>query len=638
MCKIFLILVSILFFAACTQNENSETILDRPDFESIVIGSIDDILIAPQPATDNWAQVDALMQRFPSVHVNHNDILIGEILRIGAPGQQDMFPFDLPTMTEALPGRKLAMLMFTPLLARNARGALILGDEHNGPVIVTIDTNTYTVTLTMREDVRIFWHDGVELTLDGIMFAHEWLADFPSSMIQEILTTSYLYNIDGFTSYIHRSHHALSVDYISGLMLSDDERQLTIQFNHFDPSILYAQLGILDIPLARHHYVAQGNVNLGFGAFINDGFSMELEVTVFRANPSYWQGMPYLDAIHVVHFGNQFSWQGDVEHALLRGDVDVVMNVSDQIIERVDDDIVLLGQLQDNQWSLYYVFNLGINELNEHGFIETRMRTDNHPIMNADFRRAIAHAWNQNYVLGNIMQSATQVAATSFLDPLHYFDMIQGTQGFVFDLSYANRILDNAGFNRTEDGLLRYDEYGNLAVVYIAMSGGSFAPQIFEFHRDNLAQIGIELRLWQNRMGGEFTSDSMLRQEMDIRYNNNLDVIFHDIHIMEQFLIVNATGTALVWRENRIVYRGNDFTAIYPLFDAFNSIEAFDSEVRMHTGRQIDAFLHEDVPGMSMGWNMGMLTAINERVTNFSVLPAVYTENALAWHLVGLTH
>ena len=69
-----------------------------------------------------------------------------------------------------------------------------------------------------------------------------------------------------------------------------------------------------------------------------------------------------------------------------------------------------------------------------------------------------------------------------------------------------------------------------------------------------------------------------------------MDAVFQDIHIIEQLLIINATSSALVWRENRIMYRGNDVTARHPLFGAFNIIVAFDSEVQMDTGGKLMPF------------------------------------------------
>ena len=67
----------------------------------------------------------------------------------------------------------IADIINPPLLAHDARGYVIFGDDHDEAIIATVDRERHTITKTFREDAALFWQDGAMLTMDDILFMYE---------------------------------------------------------------------------------------------------------------------------------------------------------------------------------------------------------------------------------------------------------------------------------------------------------------------------------------------------------------------------------------------------------------------------------------------------------------------------------
>jgi len=533
-----------------------------------------------------------------------------------------------PFLASNTADRAIADIITPTLLARNNDGLFILGDDHHGPIILHADLNNNTLTFTMCEDVQIFWHDGVELTLSDLVFAYEFIASLPSfRALWGAVIVDHIIGVHDF--------RAGKNDYITGLELSDDKRQLTIHYYYMPFSLL--QHRFLGTPLPRHHFeyipdeALLTHVNsreniIGFGAFMLSDLIIN-ERVVLVANPYYWQGTPYVYGINF-YFMNDMS---AITTAFIRGDIDAIdpFFIDTRSIH-LNDNINVVNQINDFHY--FYFFNLGVMFMNQtdfnNPFIESIPRDDNHPITNRYMRQALSLAMNHQYII-ETQYDGMGVPATSFLHPVNASSFITDSiiNTLSFDIERANRILDEAGFRWGQEEF-RLDLKGNPFYVTISLSNTINNTRRFNRYRQDFLQIGVDLRLYT----GNFLNRMHTQQFGTTPYPNS------NLHIM-------ATSSWRVFNNSlHFFWSGYSFNnssgykspTLNSILDDLSGENAWDYTLLFNTYRRFDEYMLKNLPGIPGPWFIAS-HLVNRRVANWRTGNSMYMDGSFSWHLINIS-
>jgi len=518
------------------------------------------------------------------------------------------------------------------LFPADAYGRLILGDNHHGSVIVTLDASSQTLIFTMREGVVIRWHDGVELTMEDLYYAITFFA----SLRPRLMPDHPYYQIQGFNAVARGD-----AETISGLSLSDNNQTLSVAFDEMHDLMFY--IAWMGIPLPRHIFAPMEDpveiylspfsrdAFVGFGPFMIERI-VPGEYVLLRANPDYWQGRPKLDYLRFV-----VTEVSDALTMLLNSELDAA-DISFAQYQQLsaEEDINILGMFSATQQLLY--FNLGAmtSEMLAGGrrsVPTVSPRTDNHPIMNREFRRAVSYAIDRMHI-DMVLGHGIARSATSIIHPYRFHGLIDPNDiGMsVFDLDRANEILDAAGFAWSTNGL-RTDPDGNYFQVNMAMSDSPTSQMIFSMHQANLRAIGINMQKHEGIINPWMSQSNIIREAQSQRVN-------HDMHM---FLIINNIThlnpiPSYVWGNNTAnnlgAFTSPDFQSVIERFssEAIWDAEFFDTAMR-DWARLFDYY----VPAITGSWEL-QLSAVNNRVVNWSVgNRGAYVDGARQWHAIGVT-
>jgi len=591
-----------------------------------------------------------LFEIFPQAYINENTIIpggviavslveVGSILNANFTGTLN--PYEVISAAD----RTVSEMILPNLLATDAYGRFILGPHHHGPVIMDINIDEQTLTLRMRDDVHIHWHDGALLTLDDILFAYYYVAH-PARRSNWITPndtdTIFLYLIDGLPEF-----HRGEVPYISGLLLSDDERTLTIRFTQLLPMVMYG--GILGVPLPRHHFadlpieaIAQdirSSIDmLGFGPFVFYRFNHMANVIQLNANEHYWQGRPYLDSVHLItSIGNLMT--GDL---FMRDLFDVAYVMNTSMIQDMDRFIVL-GDVAATQDILMLHHNASIWGLNAFAtaanngrFVFTTLQyVDDGPINDPAFRRALVYAINNQRIAQYFSQGLT-FPAVSGLHPVHASQWIAADASYFssFDIGIANALLDNLGF--TWQGDYRLDRRGEILALNLALAQTPHAQSIFEMLREDFKHIGISLRLFRPADINEGVSAWWRPEHLIDQITQDMNI--EPIHLSFLQMPVNPVPfPSLQWSNNRMQnFTGFTADGLNDFLVRFEGDATFEEDQLAHLFASWDEFFNEYVPAIPLTWTLS-LQAVHERVANWTRVHGRYHDHAFAWHRVGIT-
>jgi peptide/nickel transport system substrate-binding protein len=478
------------------------------------------------------------------------------------------------------------------------------------------DVEAATLTLTMQHDV--YWHDGVPLTLDDLVFAYEVMAN-PEARSWRFGENER--NIVGIMDF--RYGYA---DYISGLVLSDNNRTLTIHFNDLPPDILFN--GIWTDPMPRHQFegVAAEDMRtsdqvrtnpLGWGPFKFYSMVPGESVHLVRNENFVW-GTPYIEQmiIETVH-------PDLVPSHMAAGTLDFVWTFPTAHYgdHRNPTNFRYVG-MPHGGYS-YVSFRLG-----HFDFEESRNVFDAHrPMNNVSLRRAMALAADED-LLSEVVFNGLQTPAGAFMSPLHHFlfDLDLPAPIFGYDPERARQILDEAGFIDVDGDGYREDPNGNQLTINWAFPSGAMEDIITEFYIQAWSDIGIRVELWQGRTH----PITFLWDMLDFDDDNE------EIHIYSHSWTAgfnpNPSGRWNHNIENPSRYTSPQWDAI---LDRLTTPAAWDSDYFLDAYHAMQQYLYEQVFFFPTRWNINLL-AFNNRVANYDSRTGV-PASEFDWHLVRLT-
>lgn len=585
-------------------------------------------------AVDALAELRELEAQFPRAFDNPRTIIPGGDFVRAWGNTNPMVGIFNPVLFTNTQCRDVSELVIPSLFARNDQMMILLGpDGHNAPTIVELNLDELYATVTMRDGVYIYWHDGVPLTLDDLVFAYEIIAhpDYTGVRFQPAEGVYFMVGA--------HEMKAGEADYISGLELSDDGRQLTIRFTDMPPVISFS---LWSLPVPRHHFegIAVADMEehlnsreniLGFGPFYI-ATKVVGESLVMHANENYWRGRPNIDRIIWAGTDPEFISEGmRIGHFDLAG-----FRLTDWPYFQDMNNVAWLGQIGPGQGPLMH-FTLGeLYSCEDTGVVRIRDRDDGHPITDPVVRRAIAYAIDRLSIDVNWNQGFGR-PATSVLSPFNGAPWIDPhNPGLsIFDLDLANQMLDEAGYEWGPDGF-RLDLNGNPFHVAFGFWHTPTNEIIFQMHQQNLAQIGIDFRLY---------NDSWTDWNSLIEYFSSINGIHADAQYRNTGMHMHQMGwshggspsQSWLWGENA-VFNHSRFTT--PTFqatlDRVDSMAAWCPEYLGDAIREFAAYWDRMVPAVTASWSVG-LTNVNNRVVNYTTDRGRYTEDGMCWVRLGLS-
>lgn len=236
---------------------------------------------------------------------------------------------------------------------------------------------------------------------------------------------------------------------------------------------LIKALSSAELPIVPQHRYGDGDpltspnltAPIGTGPFIFDKWVRSSYLSL-RRNPNYWRpGKPLLDRV----IYRIVPDQGAISAALETGEVDAATGVGLADLGR----LAKLPQLRiDDSYDAY---------LNNAAFLE--FNVENPILAKPEVRQAIAHAIDRNFIKDNVFYKRSSVVDSPVPAVLaSYYD--DSTFRYPFDLSTANRLLDEAGYPKQADG-----QRFALRINYI--TGADFR-RTAEYLRAALTRVGVK--------------------------------------------------------------------------------------------------------------------------------------------------
>ena len=590
-----------------------------------------------EAAVDALAGLRELEAQFPRAVVNNNPIIQGGDFHWMLPMTQVIPGLFHPHLSTLVTDSDIRNFFIYTLVASGDDGRIIVGPYgHNAPAYFDFCLDSQTATFTMMDGVYIYWQDGVPLTMDDLKYAFEFIShpDYTGVRFGPSNGTSLVVGVDEF-----RSGDA---DYISGLVLSEDKRQLTVHFTEMPPGLMFE---IVAIPIPRHHFegipVADtaGHLNardnlIGFGPFLIETV-VAGEAVVLRANENYWRGRPYMDRIVFTRVDPEFGAEG-----ARIGQADRVgFRLLDWPYHQDMNNMQFLGRIGNGLGPLIY-FTLGEMRVDDYGDRYIVARDDGHPITNPALRRAMAYAVDRLAIDVNFNQGFGR-PASSILSPFNAEQWIcPYSPGLsIFDLDRANELLDEAGFTMGPDGF-RLCPDGNPFYINYGMPHSASNEVIFPMHQQNFAEIGLDVRLF----GDAWYSADWAAEYRRSVFNNPAYTAPRsrnsDLHMFQSSWALGTNPSPLALWGNNQAFNFARFTTPewQQVLDNINSQDAWCPEFMGENMRAYAALFDRYVPAITASWSV-TLTIVNNRVANFSLQRGAHLDDSMTgnWHRVGLT-
>lgn len=358
-----------------------------------------------------------------------------------------------------------------------------------GPATVELDEEANTVIINLRDD--IYWHDGEQVTVDDVLFAHEIIGhpDYDGPR----------YGADAAQIVGMEEYKNGEADEISGITVVDDFT-LEIEYAQLGPQMLQGGGGVWAYATPRHHLEhlevseieASPEVRenpIGYGPYMVENI-VPGESVQYTANPDYFLGEPNIESITV----ERVPTSGIVE-ALNAGQFDYVWNMPTDNYDSFEDGFdgyEILGT--PGQSYDYLGFNLGTFEDGQAVMDEDR------PVADLALRQAMAHALDIDAVGENFF-SGLRYRATSHIVPNFGDFFNEDVEGYPYDPELANQILDEAGYEDTNDDGFRETPDGEpLELNFAARANSDVAEPIALYFIQAWEEIGLNVSLLEDTL------------------------------------------------------------------------------------------------------------------------------------------
>jgi len=398
--------------------------------------------------------------------------------------------------------------LFSPILSKDAYDTYFMAptgfgtiydmDENGkikdgGPANFKLDRDSKTGTVTLRDD--LMWSDGTPVTADDYIGTMKIIADKDYTGVRYSDITDVV-GVEDF--------HAGKADDISGLKKVDDH---TIEVTYTDVSpgtelmgsggtlnyvVPYAQLKDIPVkdlessdPIRKHP--------LSFGPFVVNaivpGESVELKV-----NEHFYGDKPKVDKIVLKNTSSDA-----VTQSLQAKQFDLVFSMPTDSFDKYKD-TAGYEMLGTPEMSYSYIgFKLG-----KFDSATNKNIMDEHAKMNnVSLRQAMGYALDQTKVgekfYFGLRTQANTLIVPAFGDLSAPRSMIPG-YGHEADLDKANKLLDEAGYKKGDDGMRTDPDGKDLVINFASMSGTDIAEPLSQYYIQQWQEIGLNVKLVDGRL------------------------------------------------------------------------------------------------------------------------------------------
>jgi peptide/nickel transport system substrate-binding protein len=427
-------------------------------------------------------------------------------------------------------------------------------------------------------------------------------------------------------------YHNGDADSIAGLVLSNDNRTLTMHFETMNPSMIYAG-GFWSTPVPRHVFEGIPVADMpnsepvlvnpvGWGPFKVQSVVPGESVHMVR-NDNYVWGTPLIEGLIVERIPTEL-----IPTAMESGRFDYVEFPAIYYGDYSNPSNYRYVGSPDPGYQ-YVSFRLGHWDFDNNINVFAPDRDMN----NVYLRRAMAHAIDQNE-LGDVLYNGLHFAAGSFMPPNHRALMDLTLPGFPYDPAKAREILAEGGFVDIDgDGYVEWPNGEPLTVIWAASTDPATEDIIIPFHIQSWADIGVRVELWQGRTHDIF----YLWDTLDFDTDDD------EIHIyMARWTSIGNPNPSGRWGHemwNPSRYNSPEWEAI---LDALVAPDVWDPARMREVYGNMQRHLYETVPYFPTRWII-RIYGINNRVTNWDTrtLSGLYPDNITprdhGWHTIGLS-
>ncbi|MCL2378032.1 MAG: ABC transporter substrate-binding protein [Defluviitaleaceae bacterium] len=562
-----------------------------------ILLALSTILVYSAQGSENDECATSLHQfkDFPRGVSNDNDPIEGGTLHIGIATYMYFTGMFNPLFHASVEDGHVLRLLIPPLLTIDSTSRF----SNNGAARFEYDLEALTFTITLVEE--IFWHDGVLLTLDDLLFAYEVIAH-PWYFGPRFHGAATL--IEGVWEY-----HNGDTDTISGITLSHDNMTMTISFTEMTPAMLYS--GIWTTPLPRHHFEGVSvwemadhenswHMALGYGPFIID-YIVPGEYVALVRNDNFWMGAPYLEGIIVEVISRHVA-----DEYMIHGMSDVLLGITGQLHMYVPDPINFTYLAAFANSISFTAFRHGITDPDTGRYIMDPYRV----VADVNLRRAMGYAINEAAIAEQVI-GAVHVPANTVLPPALPVYWNSEMAGFsVFDPDLANRILDDAGYTKRDAEGYRMTPDGQPITLNWALHLTPFHEVMAHMMIEDWANIGIRVVLW----GGDFIELSS-RTEI-LHYD--LDEGEIDLYDIAFALGINPDPMPLWGPYASINFSRYTTPELDEILDNFASMDMFDTDFAIQAYHRWQEYFYENVPAIPRRYSATVI-AVNNRVQNMEL-------------------
>lgn len=200
------------------------------------------------------------------------------------------------------------------------------------------------------------------------------------------------------------------------------------------------------------------------------------EIALFEPNPEYWGTQPVIDGFGVRYFANPDA----LVTSLVNGEIDVAQGLAPTAVATVEEAGMTLYTGPKLQFR-YLSMNANPDLVEDRELLDPAVRT---AVEHAVDRDAIVEtAW-----VGHAEPGAGIItpAAGSFRNP--------DVEGLPYDIEEANRILDEAGYERGPDGIRLADGEPMSYDLVFPQSEVGAGERAFQIVKQGLEQVGIDVK------------------------------------------------------------------------------------------------------------------------------------------------
>ena len=487
--------------------------------------------------------------------------------------------------------------------------------------VATATPDVEARTLTIQQHLDVYWHDGVPLTLYDLQYTFYVLAhpDNPQ-------TTRFFEGSNSLITGIMDYHNGLT-DTITGLVLSEDRRTLTMHFDEFPPTIIY--FGVITAPIPAHIFSqipvadmidsdAVRTNPIGWGPFMFEHLVPGEAMSAVR-NPNFVFGAPHIERINV-----RIIDPGMAADAMVAGEFDLIsFRTLDYEYHQNPTNFRYLGS--PSRTYGFVTFRMGHWDFDNHRNLPGPGRYINRP-GGRELRRAMALA--PDYLsLSQHRYFGLSFPAGAYLAPWHVDFMDLTVPMFPHDVEEANRILDEAGFTtRDAEGYRTWPDGEHLDIIWAQMEGPT-AEFYYQFYTQAWRDIGVRVSLWE----GTFHDANRIWDYMDFDMDNDEVVMWTGAWSVGANPNPSGVwGPGADWNASR--HTSPEWEA---LLERLDSTEAWDQDYLMQIFSEIQWYKYENIFYFPTMWSV-LLTAINNRVANWDTRPGQNPRTS-GWHTIRLT-